>query len=656
MTITEADSITSSSSAAPGQVYDVKYVHDLRIPTSDGEVTLSADGFFPETSQAVPALVTVLPYRKDALAGIGNAAKMRWFASRGYACLLVDFRGTGASDGDQRPPFDAHEADDGVAAVDWVATQPWCNGNVGMWGLSYGAILTLRTAARRPKALKAIVPCMGALDLEYDFVHPAGNRGGLASLATWGLSTLLNQLLPPMHGYETREQQRRWRHRLNDTEPWFVDLFRHEPGHPAWRSRPIDVSTISVPAFLVAGWRDLFCEATIRAYENVTSPKKLLVGPWMHTSPEISPFEPVDYCSLLLPWWDHWLNGVPNGIMDEPEVTVFEQGAASQWRQYEAWPPPGGQLEVSPRVGTEPQTPDGSQNASALTSHGGVIAEYESDPTLGPLSGLTGVPTQGYGLGLDQHDDDARSLAATSDALSEDVVMVGRPVVTIDVAAGSDVDRIVARLTDVDPQGRSTLITLGVTPCTGTAGSHRITLTPTCYRVPAGHRVRIALSDADFPRLWPAGREGNRPRHLRITGLGLSFPTPADPEGHPVTLPKPSTVDPQVAALMLRAQPKWSIARDLIGDSVEVRMGQETAFYNADRESLLELDIETTAKVARSSPESAIIHGKANAVTRMRTGETITTEIHLRLTRASAIATARIDVDGTTTFTRQWSA
>src|SRR5262245_51478485 len=122
---------------APG----IRVVDDVRIPAG-GSFSLSGTLYLPPGAGPFPALVTVVPYRKDAASGVFYGPVLRWFARRGYAGLLVDFRGTGSSDGRQRPPFDPAEADDGVAAVEWAAGQPWSSGRVGMWGHSYGAIMS----------------------------------------------------------------------------------------------------------------------------------------------------------------------------------------------------------------------------------------------------------------------------------------------------------------------------------------------------------------------------------------------------------------------------------------------------------------------------------------------------------------------------------
>src|SRR5262245_35539643 len=122
-----------------GSSHSVTVERDIRIPTRDRDIALSADIYRPSGAGPVPALVTVMPYRKDYVAGATYEGPARWFAGHGYASVVVDLRGTGASDGVRRPEFDPGDGDDGVAAIEWAAAQPWCDGAVGGWGMSYAA-------------------------------------------------------------------------------------------------------------------------------------------------------------------------------------------------------------------------------------------------------------------------------------------------------------------------------------------------------------------------------------------------------------------------------------------------------------------------------------------------------------------------------------
>jgi putative CocE/NonD family hydrolase len=622
-----AHEVTPVRAADDDVRYDVEVVRDVRIPTGDPGITLSADVVRPVGLAATPVLLTLLPYRKDAGAGIANQRISHRFARHGYASVLVDFRGTGSSDGHQRPPFDPAEADDGVAAVEWAAGQPWSDGNIGMWGHSYGAVMALRTASRQPAGLRAIIPVMGMTDPGPDFVHPAGRRGCLASLAQWATDTLLNQLLPPLHDFGSVPEQRRWRERLR-ADPWLLDLFRHGPADPVWPTRAIDVERIEVPTFCVAGWRDLFCDGTIRAFERIRAPKRLLAGPWMHTMPEDSPFLPVDFPALALRWWRHWLHGVDTGLLAEPAVTVYRQGGAGGWEQYDTWPP----ARQERRFGTAGVV---LSETDRPVSTDAVVADVTPDPTVGALSGLSGLPTTGFGLPLDQHDDDARCLAVTSAPLPDDLHVAGRPSVTVWADAGGR--SLVVRLADVDQDDRSVLIGTGVT----TAG--RAELTPTRYTVPAGHRIRVVVDGGDFPRLWPVA---GGPVALR----GVEVCIPVIPEPVPTT-PPPAALpaDPQGTQ-----EPLWRITRDLVHDGMTVTIGERLTARTPAQEHLLHLSREIAATVQRDG--HTVVEGTTTAQVELVTGTTVDVAVTLDLTEHEIVVDGRVDVAGAPVFTRRWTA
>jgi putative CocE/NonD family hydrolase len=615
---------TTGEAAYSAEYAAVEVIRDVRIRTREPGVTLAADLFLPAGAHrpaCAPALVTLLPYRKDAIGGLETEPSLRYLAARGYAGVLVDLRGTGSSDGEQRPPFDAGEAEDGLAAVEWAADQPWCDGTVGMWGGSYGAITALRTAARRPPALKAVIAVMGFLDPERDFVHPDGARGCLGPLG-WGASTtLLNQLLPPLRGYGQEAEQQRWRRRLHRTEPWLLDLLRHGPGDPAWRSRAVDVREITIPVFCVTGWRDLNCAATIRTFEQLTGPKRLLVGPWMHTMPEASPFGAIDFPAVALRWWDHWLKGAPTGMADEPPVTLYVQGDPHPWRRFESWSPAGGQRRFGSWDGDAPLTP--SDTTARVP-----------DPTVGALGGLCGLPSSGTGLPLDQHGDDVRSLGYTGGVLREDLILAGRPAISVRLEPGPAPGRIVARLAHVDDAGRVHLITLGVLSRPEGGASHDIVLSPTAYRIPAGHRLRVVLGDADFPRLWPDPASGTQP--FSPAGVALSIPVPATPAGIRTALPQTGA-----AAVAPRTYngPQWTITRDLIADAVRVDLGGDFAALTPESGHFLRIGNRLSARVVRAAPAAATVTSDTAATVETAGGERIEVHIELRMTGAPAAAT-----------------
>jgi putative CocE/NonD family hydrolase len=642
--------------ASAGQAGEVRVDREVRIPCGEAG-SLAATLYLPAGTGPFPALVTVVPYRKDGAAGVFYGPSLHWFAERGYAGLLVDFLGTGSSDGPQRPPFDPGEADDGVAAVEWAARQTWSSGKVGMWGHSYGAIMAMRTAARHPPHLAAIAPVMGALDPERDFVHPAGARGCLGSVASWGLQTLASQLLPPLSGYGTAADQARWQQRARDAEPWLLDLIRHGPGDPAWRSRVIDATAITVPSYCIAGWRDLFCDAAIRAYEQIDAPKKLLVGPWLHTMPEAAQHEPVDFRVLALRWWDQWLRGADNGLAGEPPVTLYIQGAARPWHHFSTWPPSAADLRYATASDTaltqkeRPGAPGQNAGQPPAAPAAPVIAQQRPDPTVGSLGGLWSMPSAGFGYPLDQHDDDLRAISCTSGPLAHDIVIAGRPSAAVRLS-GPAPGRLVARLADVDADGRSILISAGVISPPDAGALHTVGLGPTAYRLRAGHRLRVVLGDADFPRLWPASsREAGM---LAVESVELSLPVLTDGGGVPAEPPPPPAIPaPAAAGAGGYLRPIWTITRDLVSDAVEVVLGAELRATVPAGVSYRE---ERAVAARAGQDEPARVHGTQTVTAKLPTGENIVVTAELHLSDAGGTVRAHVSAGAATLITRAWEA
>ncbi len=613
--------------------FEVEIVRDCAIPV--GGAMLAADLHLPVVGRPAPALVTLVPYPKDGIAGIAAWAANRFFAAHGYATLLVDMRGTGASGGLPRPPFDPGDADDGAAVVQWAAEQPWCTGDVGMWGVSYGAFTALATAARGPGALKAIAAVMGFVDPERDFVHPSGRRGYLASLGMWSLSTLVQHVMPPL--LDDRELQRRWRERVEQAEPFVLDLLRHGPGDPAWRTRAVDVSSIRVPTLCVAGWRDLFCEPTLRAYEAIEAPKELLVGPWMHTLPDESPDAPADFLALALGWWERWLQGRYDDSRAGSRATVYVQGRG-EWRSLRTWPPSAART-LRLHAGT-----DGSLHEAPAEA--GRIAR-PLDATVGAHGDWWGLPSRGFGRVRDQHEDDARSLAFTTEPLERPLEICGVPRAGV-VANGADA--IVVKLADVGPNGRSILITSGTR---AEPSSEPLELIPTAYLVPAGHRLRLAVSGGDFPRLWPtAGTAG-----IEVecgSEAWLELPLADGSVGELADVPRPASRPSAVQSLVLRAEPLCTLTRDAITDGVTATVGEHLVMRTPHDQATMDMNWFTSATVAPDRPEGAHVTGKATIRADTANGDKVA-RAELLISADAAVVTAEVTIDGEPAFTRRWT-
>jgi hypothetical protein len=266
------------------------------------------------------------------------------------------------------------------------------------------------------------------------------------------------------------------------------------------------------------------------------------------------------------------------------------------------------------------------------------VVEFLPDPTAGALRGLPGLCLGESCPPQDQHDDDVRSVCATSDPLQSELMIAGRTEVVVKLADA--VPRLVVRLTEVDDAGRSTLVTAGVLRPTTASAGHRVVLRPVAYRVPAGRRLRVAISDADFPRLTPLAS----PSPLRVVGVELSVPTAG--AGSPVEV----AVLPPVP---VERPTRWTITRDQIRDGVSVVVESRGQGQNPWYGYRFETHGSLSASVCRSSPESVVMVGANRAAVWLGTGKVVATAT-VRCTQTSLWARGEVTVDDLVVYSHVW--
>jgi len=425
-----------------------------------------------------------------------------------------------------------------------------------------------------------------------------------------------------------------------------------------WSSRVIDIDRINVPTFVIGSWSDIFPEAMVDVYSRLSAPKKLLMGPWMHGSPDTSATEPVDYLSELLRWWDHWLKGKDTGVMDEPPVTLYVQGDG--WKHAQDWP-------SSMTEDTTYFLGGGNSLADqALSQQGSDV--YTAVPTVGTTSTLWDPLSIGVGLPLDQGPDDRLSLTYSTEPLTKDIEIRGSPeaVVHATIEKGEDVN-LVAKLCDVGPDGSSSLITTG-----WLKGSHyrsheepqplkpnqayefRIKLWATSYLVRKGHRLRLSLSCSDFPRIWPTPSNptirvlygSSQPSCLRIP-MVVGTADLAEPR-----IKRPDT-EVNRAPGSLASVPTWKVERDIATNTVTVRCGQRTemVLHNGGR---FALDHTATARVQASRPDGADLQSETVISFESPVSGLIQIETDSWTSHEGMALNARITMDGHPVFEKRW--
>jgi putative CocE/NonD family hydrolase len=523
---------------------DVREVEHLWIPLPDG-TRLAARLWLPADAgrRPVPALLEYLPYRKRDGTAERDSLTHPYLAARGYACLRVDIRGSGESEGLLSDEYSQAELDDGVALIAWIAAQPWCSGAVGMFGISWGGFNALQIAALRPPALKAIVTLCSTDDRYADDVHYMGGAKLEAGFG-WAAFFFSDMTHPPDPLLVGARWRATWLERL-EALPLFLDRWlAHQQRDAYWRHGSVceDYAAIACPVFAVGGWTDGYTNAIPRLLANLSAPRRGLIGPWAHAYPHFAkPGPQIGFLQEMLKWWDHWLKGRATGVEAEPMLRAWMTDSVR----------PAGHHETLPgRWISEPTWPPPRPMRRLFLSDTGLgeKATLTPRPVCSPLSlGKHAGEWCPFGRGNDeagdQRADDALSLAFETPPLPETVELLGAPVLTVELASDKPVAQLIARLCDVHADGASLRVSYGVLNLThrdshgepsplvaGERYTVRIRLNDCGSVFPAGHRLRLALSTSYWPTVWPA------PERATVTILAGALDLPVRPAG-PESLP-----------------------------------------------------------------------------------------------------------------------
>jgi len=505
--------------------HPIREIENLWIPLADG-TRLAARLWLPLDAEAqpVPALLEYLPYRKNDGTAIRDALRHPYLAGHGYACVRVDMRGSGDSEGILYDEYLKQEQDDALEVIAWIAAQPWCNGSVGMFGISWGGFNALQVAARRPPALKAIITLCSTDDRYADDVHYLGGGVQAYDMLAWASIMFAYNATPPDPRWVGEQWRALWLERMEKTPPFVEAWLAHQRRDAYWKHGSVneDFSAINIPVFAVGGWADGYPNAIPRLLAGLTSPRLGLIGPWAHKYPEAGvPGPAIGFLQESLRWWDHWLKGRDTGIMREPMLRAWLQASVpprthyverpGRWVADTAWPtdritPKAYALNAGTNVGVLTET------ATASTP-----ITFRGPQTLGSELGSWasyGQPGEAPG---DQRAADGKSLTFTSAPAEAPVDILGFPEVKLTLTVDQPVALIAVRLCDVAPDGASTLVSWGALNLThhlndetphalhpGEIITVNFKLKVVGYSLPKGHRWRVALSTALWPFVWPS--------------------------------------------------------------------------------------------------------------------------------------------------------
>ncbi len=484
---------------------------DMAIVLSDG-TRLSARVWMPENAGdvPVPAILEYLPYRKRDGTCARDALTHPYFAQAGYACLRVDMRGNGDSEGLMEDEYTPQELSDAIEVINWIAAQPWCSGTVGMMGISWGGFNSLQVAALQPEALKAIITLCSTVDRYAEDIH---YKGGclLNENLGWGATMWSYSSRAPDPALRDNWREM-WLERL-EAEPFLPSVWlRHQRRDSYWRHGSVceDYSAIKAKVLAVGGWGDAYKNAVPQIVENIPGAKGI-IGPWVHKYPHFAVPEPrIGFLQEALRWWDRWLKDTPNGAEDDPDLRTYLMDGVRPKTWYAERP---GRWLADPSSESRLY----HLNETGLGEEGTFRKSIASPQDTGADAGEYCAIWLGPELPGDQRSDDAKSLCFDSAPLDAPLNIVGAPLLQLTVAATQPQTNIAVRLAHIHPDGASTRITYGVLNLARALGralvpgqreTISLRLDHIAYSVPKGHRIRVAISNAFWPLIWPSQAPG----------------------------------------------------------------------------------------------------------------------------------------------------
>lgn len=545
-----------SFSADPkGKISQPVYSFEVRKDTlkmADG-IKLAVTYFLPiplENGETFPFLLNMDPYRKDDFFYQADYARASYFARRGFATARVDLRGTGGSEGSiPSKEYSIIELNDSVEIIDQLSKLQQSNGNVGMYGMSWSAFNSIMTAMRKPPALKAILAMHGSEDLFYNDIHFID---GVMHLDYYDQQIDTDNALPESNGYTTTGAF--FENRF-DREPWFIVEMKNQQDGAFWREESLLFhEPLEVPAYVIGGLLDGYRDFAPTIFETSKATVKMDIGPYNHTYPNNSPVGPrYEWREVATRWWDYWLKGIDSGILDDPLVTIYVRAGQEpstalsdtpgSWRSETTWPIAGT---------TNKRYFPGRSHDLLNAVPDNVPSEIANVYSLvySPGAGMVAGGWWGESVG-DMAQEDAKSLVYDTQELTDDVEIIGFPQVSLSVRADAALYQWTVRLEDVSPDGKVFLVSgalinptqrndrlnpEAIIPGETMVLTSKIHFTTWTFKV--GHRIRLAVANAQFPMAWPTPYKGST-QLIIGSDTWVELPVPPPPTLAAPVLPQP---------------------------------------------------------------------------------------------------------------------
>jgi len=577
----------------------IKIIRHAEIPLPDG-IILSAQIWLPEDAELnpVPAILEYLPYRKRDGTADRDALNHPYVAAHGYACVRVDMRGTGDSEGVLLGEYLKQEQDDALEILAWIEQQPWSTGKVGIIGISWGGFNGLQIAARRPPQLKAVISLCSTDDRYNDDIHFMGGCL-LLDKFYWGSTMFSIAPTPPDPKLVGDKWRDLWLGRLEQGGLYMVEWHQRQRRDEFYRHGSIceDYAAIECPTFLVGGWMDGYTNPIFRMLEHLRCPRKALIGPWAHKYPNFAmPGPQIGFLQECLRWWDKWLKGIETGVMDDPQLISYLQDTVpprthykerpGRWVADPSWP--------SPNVSSKTL----KLSVGRLDGKGGAGDERLSVSS--PMTvGLAAGKWCPYGLEADEPDDQRAeaggSLIFETDVISEPFDMLGAPVVRLRIASDKQNAFVAAVLSEVLPDGSATRMTYGLLNLTHREGHvdlkplepgrfYDVTLKLNyCgQRVGKGSKIRLAISSSYWPIVWPSPEKATLTLETAGCSLDLPLRTPSQQDAALRPFEPAVNGEPLKKTTLRAPSSRYTIAKDIVTGEVVMHREADDGKYRYD--------------------------------------------------------------------------
>jgi putative CocE/NonD family hydrolase len=512
----------------------------------------------------VPVILEYLPYRKRDGTHVRDALTHPYIAGHGYACVRVDMRGNGDSDGLMLDEYAKQELDDAVDVIAWLVAQPWSTGKVGMMGISWGGFNALQVAALQPPGLDAVITLCSTDDRYTDDIH---YKGGclLGENLGWSATMFAYSSRPPDPALVGDRWRAMWLERMENEPLLAIPWLEHPHRDAYWKHGSVnqDIGAIKAAVLAVGGWNDAYTNAVPRLVTSVRSPVKGIIGPWAHKYPHFAVPEPrIGFLQEALRWWDQWLKGVDTGVRDDPAFRTYIMDVGR----------PGASVAHIPgRWVSDQQWPSDSLviqrhylNTDGLGTIKGASAKrlVSSPQTTGADSGEYCIIWMGPEFPGDQRRDDSGSLTVDSAPLAKDLDLVGAAVLQLKLSSDKPVAHIAVRLNAVWPDGAVSRLSYAVlnlchrdsheTPEPlepGKTYNIKVQLDDVAYKMPKGHKLRVSISTSYWPLIWPSPE----PVALTVTAgasfIDLPVRTPRRGEKAPTFAPAEASAPVEIVQL-----------------------------------------------------------------------------------------------------------